>query len=40
MRRLVKEELYRLDGTPLFPERRAYIVSYGLSPGEAELYEP
>ena len=39
MRRLVKEELYRFDGTPLFPERRAYTVSYGLSPGEAELYE-
>ncbi|WP_420438324.1 helicase-related protein [Candidatus Palauibacter sp.] len=39
MRRLVKEELYRFDGTPLFPERRAYTVSYGLSPGEAALYE-
>ena len=39
MRRLVKEELHRFDGTPLFPERRAYTVSYGLSPGEEELYE-
>ena len=39
MRRLVKEELHRFDGTPLFPERRAYTVSYGLSPREAELYE-
>ncbi len=39
MRRLVKEELYRFDGTPLFPERRAYTVCYGLSPGEGELYE-
>ena len=39
MRRLVKEELYRFDGTPLFPERRAYTVSYGLSAGESELYE-
>ena len=39
MRRLVKEELFRFDGTPLFPERRAYTVSYGLSPGELELYE-
>ncbi len=26
MRRLVKEELLKFDGTPLFPERRAYIV--------------
>ena len=28
MRRLTKEELYRFDGTPLFPERRAYTASY------------
>ncbi len=39
MRRLTKEELYRFDGSPLFPERRAYTVSYALSPREAELYE-
>ena len=39
MRRLTKEELYRFDGSPLFPERRAYTVSYDLSPGEYELYE-
>ena len=39
MRRLTKEELLRFDGTPLFPERRAYTVSYRLSPGEADLYE-
>ena len=39
MRRLTKEELYRFDGSPLFPERRAYTVSYDLSPGESELYE-
>ena len=39
MRRLTKEELYRFDGSPLFPERRAYTVSYDLSPREAELYE-
>ena len=39
MRRLVKEELFRFDGSPLFPERRAYTVSYGLSPREEELYE-
>ena len=38
MRRLTKEELVRLDGSPLFPERRAYTVSYRLSPGEAALY--
>ena len=39
MRRLTKEELLRFDGSPLFPERRAYTVSYELSPREAELYE-
>ncbi len=38
MRRLTKEELYRFDGTPLFPERRAYTASYELSPPEADLY--
>jgi superfamily II DNA or RNA helicase len=38
MRRLVKEELLKFDGTPLFPERRAYTVNYDLSPGEAALY--
>ena len=27
MRRLVKEELLKFDGTPLFPERRAYTVN-------------
>ena len=39
MRRLTKEELRRFDGSPLFPERRAYTVSYRLSPHEAGLYE-
>ena len=39
MRRLTKEELYRFDGTPLFPERRAYTASYDLSPLEADLYQ-
>lgn len=39
MRRLVKEELLRFDGRPLFPERRAYTVSYTLSSAESELYE-
>jgi len=38
MRRLVKEELLKFDGTPLFPERFAYTVNYDLSPLEAELY--
>ena len=38
MRRLTKEELYRFDGTPLFPERLAYTASYELSPDEADLY--
>ena len=38
MRRLTKEELYRFDGTPLFPERRAYTASYSLSPDEAAHY--
>ena len=39
MRRLTKEELYRFDGTPLFPERRAYTASFALSSAEAELYQ-
>lgn len=38
MRRLTKEELFRFDGRPLFPERRAYTVKYQLSPEEAALY--
>lgn len=38
MRRLVKEELLRFDGTRLFPERRAYTVNYPLSDPEKELY--
>lgn len=38
MRRLVKEELLRFDGRPLFPERRAQTVTYTLSPAEADLY--
>jgi SNF2 family DNA or RNA helicase len=39
MRRLVKEQLLKFDGTPLFPERRAYTVSYKLSDAEAALYK-
>lgn len=38
MRRLTKEELLKFDGTPLFPERRAYTVKYELSDQEASLY--
>ncbi|MGZ4417557.1 MAG: helicase-related protein, partial [Gaiellaceae bacterium] len=39
MRRLVKEKLLKFDGTPLFPERRAYSPSYPLSDDEALLYK-
>lgn len=39
MRRLVKEELLKFDGKPLFPERLAYTVNYDLSPLEAMLYK-
>ncbi|MCZ6677439.1 MAG: helicase-related protein [Candidatus Poribacteria bacterium] len=38
MRRMVKEDLLKFDGRPLFPERKAYTVEYHLSDGEAELY--
>ena len=39
MRRLVKEELVRFDGTPLFPERIVYTIPYDLSDAELDLYE-
>jgi len=39
MRRMVKEELLTFEGKPLFPERRAYTVTYPLSPQEALLYD-
>jgi len=39
MRRLVKEQLLRFDGRPLFPERFAYTVGYRLSEAEALVYE-
>jgi superfamily II DNA or RNA helicase len=39
MRRLVKEDLLKFDGTRLFPERRAYTVNYKLSDAEASLYQ-
>lgn len=38
MRRIVKEELVKFDGTPLFPERKAYTANYTLSDLEADLY--
>jgi superfamily II DNA or RNA helicase len=37
-RRMVKEQLLKFDGTPLFPERKAYTVTYQLSEQEAALY--
>ena len=39
MRRMVKENLLKFDGKPLFPERKAYTINYALSPEEDELYE-
>ncbi|HJT21371.1 MAG TPA: helicase-related protein [Nitrospira sp.] len=39
MRRMVKENLLKFDGTPLFPERIAYTVPYKLSDQEAQLYK-
>lgn len=38
MRRVIKEELVKFDGTPLFPERIADTVNYPLSDREAALY--
>jgi superfamily II DNA or RNA helicase len=38
MRRMVKEELVKFDGRPLFPERIAYTVNYRLSDAERRLY--
>ena len=37
IRRTVKEDLKTFEGTPLFPERRAYTVSCELSQGEQDL---
>lgn len=39
MRRLIKEDLLKFDGTPLFPERKAYTVAYRLSESEDRLYQ-
>ncbi|CAG0932500.1 MAG: DUF3883 domain-containing protein [Rhodocyclaceae bacterium] len=38
MRRMVKENLLKFDGTPLFPQRIAYTVPYKLSDAETHLY--
>jgi SNF2 family DNA or RNA helicase len=38
MRRMVKENLLKFDGEPLFPERIACTVPYKLSDAEAQLY--
>jgi superfamily II DNA or RNA helicase len=38
MRRMVKKELLKFDGTLLFPERRAYTANYALSDLESALY--
>ncbi len=38
MRRMVKEQLLKFDGKPLFPPRVATTVPYHLSGGEAALY--
>ena len=39
MRRMVKENLLKFDGTPLFPERIARTIPYKLSEAESHLYE-
>lgn len=39
MRRMVKEDLLKFDGTRLFPERFAYTVNYELSELETRLYD-
>lgn len=39
MRRMVKEQLLKFDGRPLFPERIASTMAYDLSDLEQSLYE-
>lgn len=39
MRRMVKENLLKFDGRPLFPDRFAYTVPHRLSDAEAALYK-
>ena len=38
IRRMIKEELLKFDGTRLFPERKAYTANYELSDLEMALY--
>ena len=38
MRRTVKEDMLRFDGSKLFPDRRATTANFTLSPAEAALY--
>ena len=38
MRRMVKENLLKFDGTPLFPQRIAHTIPYKLSDAEEYLY--
>ena len=39
MRRMIKEDLLKFDGKPLFPERIAETVNYSLSSLEQDLYD-
>ena len=39
MRRMVKEDLLKFDGTRLFPERYAHTINYELSDLEKSLYD-
>ena len=39
MRRMVKEDLFKFDGTRLFPDRIAETAKYTLSPAEKQLYD-
>ena len=39
MRRMVKEDLLKFDGTRLFPKRYAHTINYELSELERQLYE-
>ena len=39
MRRMIKEDLLKFDATPLFPERKAYTITYQLSNLENDLYK-
>lgn len=39
MRRMIKEDLRKFDGSPLFPERKAYTVNYPLPTEEKSLYD-